>query len=234
MLLIHGAGGTSSKWRRLLPYLRDVPYQTIDLPGHGQNSGKPHENSIEEMARQIKISLAGKIIAVGHSMGGLIALELAHQYQDTVGVVLLASHYRVPVHSRIFEQLEQGIFPESLFKASYAPDVDPQLLAEEREELGINSMEVIKADFLAVNSYNNGETALRNLRVPLLVIYGSEDRLLVPDAQREILRCHPRAEVITIEGSGHYPQLERPAETAAALLKFRQYLQEAVSESRSD
>ena len=71
-------------------------------------------------------------IVVGHSMGGLIALELAGISDKVKGVVLVNSSYKLPVHPKIIQTLAEGTFPENLFRASYAKAANSELL-EKRE-----------------------------------------------------------------------------------------------------
>lgn len=75
-LFIHGAGGTQSKWRKVREQLVEVNSDFIDLPGHGTNDGHPAA-SIGEYANILSQSIHQDTIIVGHSMGGLIGIELA-------------------------------------------------------------------------------------------------------------------------------------------------------------
>ena len=104
LLFIHGAGGTSSKWRKLKVELdrTDLVYSIIDLPGHGKDKRIVPE-SIEDYARIINEEIKEDTIIVGHSMGGLIGIEVTVRNNNVKGLVLINSHYDLPVHAKVLE-----------------------------------------------------------------------------------------------------------------------------------
>ncbi|QSO53970.1 alpha/beta fold hydrolase [Alicyclobacillus curvatus] len=219
-LFIHGAGGTRSKWREVQPGLTGVRAQYIDLPGHGANSGSPLE-FIEAYAAALSDTIQDDTIVVGHSMGGLIGIELTLRNPHVKGLVLVASHYALPVHDKILSQLAAGSFPDSLFYASYKKGVDPQLLEQERAETALVPVETTFLDFQACNSYVHGREAISRLTVPILAVYGADDRLLPQTAKDDITQACHTALVTSVADAGHYVMLERPREVVSALLKFK-------------
>lgn len=226
---IHGAGGTARKWRRTVKLLHEIPWQAVDLPGHGKSGDEvtPDLVSIEWYADAVAEHVEHDAVVVGHSMGGLVGLELAARSSKVVGLVLAASHIRLPVHPRILSQLAQGTFPESLFHASYSKTVDPDLLAEERDELQLNPMAITLADFKSCDEYRRGAERLRQLDIPVLVVYGAEDRLLPPDAEAELHSIRPDVQTTVINGAGHYVMLEQPEAFVKAIVQFRNHLTHA-------
>ncbi|WP_281690015.1 alpha/beta fold hydrolase [Pseudonocardia thermophila] len=58
------------------------------------------------------------------------------------------------------------------------------------------------------------------ISVPVALIRGEHDRLVPDDTWRALAAQIPGARTTTIAGAGHYPQIERPAEFAAAVLEF--------------
>jgi pimeloyl-ACP methyl ester carboxylesterase len=55
---------------------------------------------------------------------------------------------------------------------------------------------------------------------PVLVAWGSKDRIALPGSADALIRIAPRAAKVLIEGSGHLPQQERPQALAEALLAW--------------
>lgn len=219
LLFIHGAGGTKSKWRSVQERLIHVNAEYIDLPGRG-NVGKGPEESIEKYAEWLNRSIRKDAVLVGHSMGGLIAIELAARNQHAKGLVLVASHYRLPVHPGILAKLSEGTFPESLFYASYSKRVGQDLLAEEKTEISLVPMETTLLDYECCNRYSRGQEMLSRLEIPILVLYGGDDRLLPPTATEEVQAANPRVCTRVIPDSGHYIMLEKPDEFVNALSHF--------------
>src|ERR1044072_2917267 len=88
ILFLHGLGATGAVWAHLTG---QVPRRVLvpDLPGHGPCAPLPHY-SFETLTTAVARALPGKgpLVVAGHSLGGVLALELASgKYGvDVVGV----------------------------------------------------------------------------------------------------------------------------------------------------
>ncbi len=98
ILLIHGVASQSATWDLAMPYLAEQGMQVLaaDLPGHGGSEPGHGDYSLGGFAtvlRDLLFTLGlGPATLVGHSMGGGIALQLAHQFPEiTERLVLSAS-----------------------------------------------------------------------------------------------------------------------------------------------
>jgi pimeloyl-ACP methyl ester carboxylesterase len=221
-LLIHGAGGTKSKWRALAPLIGEN-VKAIDLPGHG-TSELPILYSIEAYADALAEEVRDhKVVVIGHSMGGLIGIELAARCPNVAGLVLAASHHKLPVHPKIVSDLGNGTFPESLFYASYSREADKDLLEQEKQEITSNPIEAAHSDFICCSEYD-GEKTLTELSIPILALYGSEDRLIPHGADEAIVRVNSGVKPVFVDHAGHYVILERPEESARIILEFTKIL----------
>lgn len=219
LLFIHGAGGTKSKWRSVEPFFTDYTYQSINLPGHGDDSSEV-ALTIEENASLIEQYIKDDTIIVGHSMGGLVGLELASRNNKVKGLVLAASSFELPVHHSILDSLEEGVFPNSLFYASYSKEVDETLLAEEKKEKESTPVDISRIDFRACNDYKEGESKLESLKIPIAAIYGNEDRLIPSGIGEKLQVVNKNVKVFEIEKSGHFPILEKAEAFSKALQIF--------------
>lgn len=219
LLFIHGAGGTKSKWRKVEDHLDSVPFTAIDLPGHGDNEYNII-TSIQDYSSFIDEEIKENTIIVGHSMGGLVALEVAARNNKVKGVVLAASFYELQVHPNLLTKLADGKFPESLFYASYGKEASESLIKEEKKELRLVPTGVSYADFRATNEYKEGKATLASLDIPVCAILGDQDRLLPPGAAQTLKEVKPDIHLFIINGSGHYVMLEKPKEFCEELAKF--------------
>jgi pimeloyl-ACP methyl ester carboxylesterase len=61
---------------------------------------------------------------------------------------------------------------------------------------------------------------LRDADVPALILHGEEDNLIPVAAARQLAELLPRAEIVTLPGTGHLPPLEVPAEVTAAMVDW--------------
>ncbi|WP_047153807.1 alpha/beta fold hydrolase [Aneurinibacillus tyrosinisolvens] len=220
-LFIHGAAGSKDKFRGIEQKLEGIPCLFVDLPGHGENAGEACCASIEEYAQWLNGHIGRQpVIVVGHSMGGMIGMELAAHNPYVKGLVLTASHYELPVHPKLLLQLVEGTFPASFFRASYGKNVNEDLLEEEQRQRNQVSMQVAHNDFSCCNDYK-GKASFAALKIPVLALYGSEDRLLPAGALENAKETLPDAQCEVIEGAGHYVMLENPEAFVQALLAFR-------------
>jgi 3-oxoadipate enol-lactonase len=61
---------------------------------------------------------------------------------------------------------------------------------------------------------------VEQIRVPTLVITGTEDRVYPAPIAQDMARRIPGAKLVSLEGCGHLSNLEQPARFNAALLEF--------------
>ena len=98
VILIHGIGSSSATWDAVIKKLpENVKIITVDLLGFGQ-SPKPEwvQYDAKRQAKSIvssyrKKGLRRKAIIIGHSLGSLVAVEIAKQYPKVVKSLILCS-----------------------------------------------------------------------------------------------------------------------------------------------
>ena len=90
LVFLHGFLGVKEDWAEICTYLETHAHCiAFDLPGHGQASAiTPHY--LEELHTKIQL-ISSEAILVGYSMGGRLALELAHHY-GYAHLILLSTH----------------------------------------------------------------------------------------------------------------------------------------------
>lgn len=222
VLFIHGAGGTSSKWRNVAPYFPDHMIEIVNLPG--REEGSVAERTIHENALKISQLITEDTVVVGHSMGGLVGLELAKLNNNVKGLVLASSFYELPVHPKILTSFDNGEFPDSLFYASYTKDVDKDLIAQEKLEKEIVPHDTIQKDFHACNNYEDGAKTLKELLIPVLAIYGNADKLLPPKVEDSLKEIKEDIQIIEMDEASHYLILERAEQFSNEVKKFIEQL----------
>ena len=96
MLLLHGVGLRAESWaKQLLAFDGHVQLIALDLPGHGESARlAPRTPRLEDyrdaLVRFIEEVIGQPVILAGHSLGGLLALELACARSDlTLGLAAL-------------------------------------------------------------------------------------------------------------------------------------------------
>ena len=91
LLLIHGAGNYSGRWNPILPLLeQDFSIYALDRRGRGE-SGDASEYSLErefEDAVSVVDAIGGPVNVLGHSLGGICALEAALRTKNISRLIL--------------------------------------------------------------------------------------------------------------------------------------------------
>lgn len=193
---------------------------TIDLPGHGE-SGQGRKNwSIESYADDVntvitKLNLK-RVVLVGSSMGGPIALEATRRMPERVVAVVPVDTLHNVENKVPPEQLEQVLkqlradykgaatgFLNQFFFAPGTPEaVKKRVIAEATSrppELAVGILEAIFA--------YDPVAAMREIKVPIRAINAD-----LNPTNLEINRKYaPQFDVLIMKGSGHYPMLEDPA-----------------------
>ena len=226
VLFIHGAGMDHTVWtlfaRHFARHGRNVV--AVDLPGHGRSAGDP-ARSIGEMADWVAALLDAlgieRAAVVGHSMGGLVALDLAARYPDRVrALTLVGSTAPMPVSDAIldaaaaddhaaFDMLTQwGYSKRHLYGGNSNPGqwmVGGTLRLFERCRPG-----VLYADMSACNRYAEGLERAAAVRCPTMLVLGRDDRLTPVKSTRDLVAALPSPDVRILEGAGHTLMVEAP------------------------
>ena len=87
-MLIHGVGLRAEAWNAQITALSQrYLVQAVDMPGHGESDGSDLQ-SLAEFTDAIAAGIDSPALVMGHSMGAMIALDLASRYPSLVtGVV---------------------------------------------------------------------------------------------------------------------------------------------------
>ena len=114
-------------------------------------------------------------------------------------------------------ELTRRFAPDPVIKAgldsAFADDVDvPDEFVDDLDGMTFSAYDKSSAE--AQDSSRTGPTrsAIKEARVPLLVIFGTEDEIVDPEAADAWKKDVPRARVVKMRGVGHSPHWERPRE----------------------
>ena len=218
LVLIHGAGAEHRFWPTELRQMASQRVLAPDLPGHGESRG-PVAASIEASATRVREWL-GELettaaVLVGHSMGSAISMELALRWPEQVaGLVLVGSGARLPVNPWLLEasadpaQLPEVV--ERITRWSFARHAPLELTSWVTDRTMAAGPGVLHRDLAACNAFE-AEARLPQLRLPVLVLCGQEDRMTPPPASVALAEAIAQAELAFVPDAGHYVMLEQPA-----------------------
>jgi pimeloyl-ACP methyl ester carboxylesterase len=225
--LVHGAGGSTGVWIRQLEGLADnARLIALDLPGHGESGGhgcrtiQDYVAIVRGVVEQMKLD---KLILTGHSMGGAVAQTFALAHPERLaGLVLVGTGARLRVLPKIFELVERE-YPEGVRFVINQLGVSPATGPELREALFHQTLRthqsVTLGDFRACDAFDVMER-VSEIRVPTLVICGTDDQLTPPKYARFLQDRIAGARLALIPEAGHYVQIERADETTEAMREF--------------
>lgn len=224
IVLIHGAGDSSAVWERQAAHFsKNHHVLAIDLPGHGARLSEDgldrHEENADEVCRLMDQERMTKAVVAGHSMGGAVALTMALQHPERVErLVLVASGARMKMRPEFMEQARQSVekygrsMPASTHILSVEQMVHPStpagVLQWLKERGGRASAQATYADFQANNNFDVMDR-LSEIKVPTLVVGGSEDRMAPQKFADFLAKAIPGARLEVIGPSGHYPMVEQ-------------------------
>ena len=241
VVLIHGLAASNYDWQYLTPELIGTGYQVIapDLTGHG-NSDKPQDPgcyTFSVLYQQFVDCMEtyggeGDLTLVGHSMGGLIALNYAIQNPEFISkLILIDPYFDQKQLNSILRYINRKPYlyhralrhtPRWLIQTLISLDVRGLLHFEDRtrkqiaEDYKRASPEIVYIPGTIPDISNN----LKHIKSPTLVIWGTNDATLNPKSFPAIVESLPNGQGKAIEGTGHQPHLAQPEIFNRLVLEF--------------
>ena len=233
VMLVHGAGGSSRHWEPMIKsFEKGVDKQqwfllAPDLPGHGSTEGYV-PNSIDVVATFLKafldeLGIKPPICYVGQSMGGLIGLQFALSYPDSVErLVLMATAARIQLHPDFLGQALTGKWDMTFLGQSFHPET-----AEDSKELVLGEFQYTRmssdaSDFMGVSTMEDLTNAISALQIPTLILTGDDDVIISPRKSTILQRQISGSRLVTVSGAGHYLHVEKPARVLEEVMGFLQ------------
>lgn len=235
IVFLHGAGFDHSVWALQSRWFAHHGHAVLapDLPGHGRSAGAPL-NSVADMAEWTAKLIAqtgfAKARIVGHSMGTLIALELAARHPERVAsLALIGTAAAVPVGPDLLKAAEanhhDAIDMVTIwglgFTAELGGNTTPGQWMHGGAEriLERNRPGVLHTDLAACNAYADGAAAAAKVVVPTTIILGERDMMTPSRNGRALAAMIPQARLVVLKGAGHTMMVERPDAVLDELIK---------------
>jgi pimeloyl-ACP methyl ester carboxylesterase len=245
VVLVHGFSASWRVWSDVMPALANQ-YRVIavDLPGFG--SSEPSDTptmpaaagAVVELIRQVRSSDA-PVTVVGHSMGTLVATEIAAAAPELVERVVLVggpcmSAVRVVQHpSYVFKapnllsvllEVVLGVIPlpqavhRFIARNAWARSVmlrpyayKPKRIAPEMVANLLHGFgATANHDVLKEARHYNYDLAARAVTCPIFVVHGDKDLLVPPSDVEALAAMAPVKKVFVLRQTGHNPEIERP------------------------
>lgn len=231
-------GGSHAVWERQLPYFAARGDRAVawDQPGYG---GRPlvEPYDLEQVAaalrREIQSLGTEPVVLVGHSMGGFVAQEGYARFPQLIKALVLcftsASFGGTGSDfAKQFIAARIGPLDEGKAMADIAARLMPTMRGAKSAAGGIEHAERIMAA-VPPETYRRAvrllttfdrRAQLPGIRVPTLLVAGSDDRTAPASVMERMAAKIPAAEFVTLEGCGHLGPMDQPEEFNAALSHF--------------
>lgn len=235
VVLLHGFLENKTMWNRYIETLtKNHRVITIDLLGHGETESLGYVHVMEDQADVIYAVLIylklRKVVLVGHSMGGYVALAFAELYPDHVkGLFLLNSTARADSDERkinrdraiVAVKQNYGAFVSMSIANLFSED-NRELLAKEIEKTKKEALKTplqgIVAALEGMKVRKDREVLLHFAPYPIQLVLGRKDPVLNYD--ENIDQIEGTKVQLTTFPDGHMSHIENEKELKSFLLDF--------------
>ncbi|MFM6990832.1 MAG: alpha/beta fold hydrolase [Rhodoferax sp.] len=240
VVFIHGALNDHSVWILQSRYFANHGYNVlaIDLPGHCRSTGDAPE-TVAQAAHTVLALLDAlgvqKAAIAGHSLGSLIALEVAARWPQRVSrLALLGTAYPMRVSASLLDAAQNAPFkgiemvntfshsmlappPSTLGPGTWLLGTGRALM---RRVLASNAkVNVFHRSFNACDAYEGGEQAMAAVQCPTLFVLGDKDQMTPPSSAQSLVAQARQGTVCRVP-AGHSLMEEAPDQVLDALRAF--------------
>lgn len=238
LVFLHGIGGRASGWAAIQQACAQAGYASLawDMPGYGDSpmiEPCTFDGLADALAALMDAQQLQQAVLVGHSLGGMVALQMWARHPERVaGLVLAASSPGFGQGSGDFQKafIAQRLAPleagqsmaevaQILVPTMVAPGYDGPGLAQAKACMGSITPAAYKAALSALVQFEQ-RSALPTITAPTLCIAAEHDRTAAPTVVQRMAEKIPHAQYLCLSGVGHLLTFEQPDSFARALLPF--------------
>ena len=227
VLLLHGVGLRAEAWNRQIDALaRRYRVTAPDLPGHGESPRPAVPMALADYAEAALAVLAEPALIVGHSMGAMIALDMAVRHPEMVrGVAALNAVFERDVAAAAAVEAraaslggERAADPGPTLTRWFGPDETPERHAcgDWLRAVDPAGYKMAYAAFARVRG--PAREALAHLACPALFMTGALEPNSTPQMSDTMARLAPRGRVRIAAGAAHMMPMTHAGDVNAALI----------------
>lgn len=237
LYFLHGVGGGRAAWDRQVPHFSERGYRCVawDQPGYG---GTPpvEPYTFERVAEALRRQIEDPAVLVGHSMGGMVAQEIYARFPDRVQALALTfTSPAFPAGSdfaRQFVATRTAPLDRGKSMAEIAAGLMPTMRGTKSDPAGVElarrTMAAVPPDTYRkavhlLTTFDRREN-LPKIRVPTLLVAGSDDQVAPPAVLEKMSKRIPGARYVLLEGCGHLGPMDQPDAFNTVLERFLEHL----------
>lgn len=239
LILLHGYPFDHTLWDAVVSRLgQKTKVIAPDLPGFGCTPVSKAQPSIDFMADYVRKIADGEkaktVVVAGMSMGGYVALAFAERHaQKLAGLGLVSTHCwadtdearkgRRDMIAKVKKEGEKAALAAALPKLfadiNANNEVYKKFPTEGARKAG---PEGIAWALEAMAQRPDRSSVVQDIKCPLLVFHGTEDKFMPIDRARQMAALSPKAEFVEAKGAGHSTPLEATNLLAESLQRLLQ------------
>lgn len=216
LVVLHGAGGLRiSRSHELLAEQRRVI--ALETPGFGHSPANERSRSMAGLALTMAQAVTNlgidRFDLLGTSFGGKLALWLAIQRPEGVQALVLAAPAAIrPEQAPLVSPEERRgmMYAHPERQAPVAPP-DPEVIAKQ---------EALVGRLMGPARDPELERHLSNLHVPVLVLFGTSDRVIPPEMGRVYRELLPNCHLVLVYDAAHAIDVDRPEAFVSVVADF--------------
>jgi alpha-beta hydrolase superfamily lysophospholipase len=222
IILVHGLGDHIQRYSHLIEMFlsEEIGFLGVDLPGHGQSDGKRGNirdysltrEMLDIMITEYKKTFPGiPVFIYGHSLGGGIVLEyILKKNPEITGAIVTSPWLRLSFEPDRIKLIAARIL-KSLFPSLLQPSgLIVSHMSHDKEAVDKYNSDPLIHNKISAGLFYNAVSAgayslanAENLKVPLLLIHGSDDLITSPQASRDFASGTKMAELKIWDGGYH-------------------------------
>jgi len=239
LLFVHGFPLNHQMWQTQIEWFKKkFTVLAPDLRGFGASditrgtvTMEQHANDLNSLLNELKIE--EPVIFCGLSMGGYIAWEFWNQFPQRLRAFILCntrsqSDSVEGINNRLkMVDLVLKHGPESI-SSSMIPNLISEASQQNQSEIAKSLIEMIESTNREGNAASQRGMAVRkdysdrltDIKVPTLLIVGSEDQLTPPEVMKNMSAQIPHVKYIEVPDAGHMSPMEAPDFVNQAMEEF--------------
>jgi pimeloyl-ACP methyl ester carboxylesterase len=233
LLIVHGGTGDRSRWKPLAPlFASHFTVCAMDRRGHGASEAGSNyslEKEFEDVAAVVD-SRTGPVFVLGHSIGGLCALEAAFRTNRISKLVLYEPPLQDLDHTAVAKRMEKMIRAGGREQAlvTFLQEIvmiSVDEIASMKRQVSwpsrVAGIDIQIREIRALSKYRFDAKRMRTLEMPTLLLAGSKTASpQLKQAINSLMESLPQRTLVTFEGQEHNAMDKIPQQFAETVTSF--------------
>ena len=186
-------------------------------------------SSVRELASDVLTKAPKKFSLLGHSMGGIVAMEIYSQEPNRIEKLILMDTNPKAELDEVKLKREPQIRDANKGKLLEVmrDEMKPNYLADSENQSSVLNVcmdmaltlgsDVFTNQSRALQSRADQQNTIQSINIPVLIMCGSEDKLCTVERHKMMHNMISDSELKIINNAGHMPTLEQPEETTEVI-----------------